>query len=178
MKTMKMRIASVLLAAMLLLLCACGGNGEAQPAEASDTAAEPAASEPQDKSLDIGVVTDITAFGPGGNRTERYQCKMVFESLLQFDPDSGEYQPMLAKSYEYLDDLTLKFTLRDDVYFTNGHHMTAEDVFYSLKEVWATGTMASYFDCNDWENSYVEDDYTLVLKYTKEYGPSVSLFCQ
>ena len=185
MKT-KLRIVSVLLAAMLLLLCACGGNGEtsasgqpaAAPGSAATPAEDPAAPEAQDKALDIGVVTDITAFGPGGNRTERYQCKMVFESLLSYDPVSGEYQPMLAKSYEYLDDLTLKFTLRDDVYFTNGHHMTAEDVLYSLKEVWATGTMESYFDCNDWENSYVEDDYTLILKYNKEYGPSVSLFCQ
>lgn len=181
MKNKKTHVVSMLLATILLLLCACGGNGESSVAsvsEQSEAAAASVEAKDQDKALDVGVVTDITAFGPGANRTERYQCKMVFDSLLQYNPDTGEYQPMLAKSYEYLDDLTLKFTLRDDVYFSNGHHMTADDVLYSLKEVWATGTMASYFDCNDWDNSYVEDDYTLVLKYTKEYGPSVSLFCQ
>ena len=136
------------------------------------------AEEEGDKVLTIGTTASICAFGPGGQQTERYQCKMIFESLLEYDPVSNEYLPKLAESYEYVDDLTLKFKIREDVYFTNGDHLTADDVLYSLQEIWAVGSFGSYFEANNWEDSYVEDDYTLVLKYDRPYGPGLAMFCQ
>lgn len=188
MKTTNRILALVLALIMLMALCACGAKtDETEAAAPAADAAAPAeeapaeeavAAEPVPRVLTIGTTTDICSFGPGGNQTERYQCKMIFESLIEYDPQSDSYLPKLAKEYEYLDDYTLKFVIRDDVYFTNGDHLTAADVLYSLKEIWATGTMGTYFECNDWENSYCEDDYTLILKYTDTYGPGLTMFAQ
>ena len=185
MKANSKRILAFLLVAMMMFtLCACG-TAET-PVEETETPAEVEVAEEVEEIvtksvepvLTIGTTANICAFGPGGNRTERYECKMIFESLLEYDSETGEYLPKLAESYEYIDDYTLKFVIRDDVYFSNGAHLTAEDVLYSLREIWATGTMSSYFDKNDWENSYTEDDYTVVLKYTDTYGPGLSMFGQ
>lgn len=51
--------------------------------------------------------------------------------LVRYDLD-GNLVPSLASSYEQVDDLTLKFTLRTGVKFHNGREMTSEDVKRSV----------------------------------------------
>ena len=50
--------------------------------------------------------------------------------LLRRNDATMEYEGVLAKSWENVDDTTIRFHLRDDVYFHNGEKMTAEDVLY------------------------------------------------
>ena len=63
----------------------------------------------------------------------------VFDTLYRYEGDgSGNaiIVPRLATGHTISDDqLTYTFTLRDDVYFSNGDHMTAEDVVYSWERV-------------------------------------------
>src|SRR5690606_2072794 len=51
----------------------------------------------------------------------------LFEPLVEID-DNGEYQPMLATSWEQVDDVTYTFELREGVTFHDGTPFNAEAV--------------------------------------------------
>ena len=63
------------------------------------------------------------------------QVRMCFEYLIDVLP-SGELENQLAESVEYVDDYTVKVVVRDNVYFTHGQKLTANDVMASYK-AWA-----------------------------------------
>jgi peptide/nickel transport system substrate-binding protein len=108
--------------------------------------------------------------------TNRYYAHwetMVFDTLVASTPE-GDIEPCIATDWNYTDDTTLVLNLRDDVFCTNGEQITASDCLWSLK-FWATETaQASSMTAFDLDNSYAEDDYTLVLKFTMAYGPGVN----
>lgn len=57
----------------------------------------------------------------------------VLESLLTRDPDTLEWQGFIAKSWQVSPDgLTITFQLRDDVTFSDGTPLTAEDVVFTF----------------------------------------------
>ena len=63
----------------------------------------------------------------------------LFDHLIERDFMSGDtpgagfgLNPMLAESWERVDDLTIEFQLREDVTFHNGDPMTAEDVKFTF----------------------------------------------
>lgn len=60
----------------------------------------------------------------------------VGETLFKFN-GAMQPEPWLAQKYEFLDDYTVKITLRDDVYFTNGNKMTGEAVKACLLDLLA-----------------------------------------
>lgn len=60
--------------------------------------------------------------------------KLLFDTLIDRSP-SGEFVPLLATSFKYLDDKTLEFELRQDVTFHDGSHFTADDAVYTLNWV-------------------------------------------
>lgn len=63
----------------------------------------------------------------------------VFETLLEMDPfDNSVLLPRLAVAWERLDDHTMAFTLRDDVFFHDGTRLTSADVAYSIERILAT----------------------------------------
>lgn len=84
-----------------------------------DTLTVALASEPA--SLDIFQLSDSAA-----TLVSKVHC----EGLLRRNDATMEYEGVLAKSWENLDDTTIRFHLRDDVYFHNGEKMTAEDVLF------------------------------------------------
>ena len=75
----------------------------------------------------------------------------VFESLLKYE--DGEYKPWLATGYEIVDDTTLIFHLRDDVYFHDGNKMTADDVIFSLCYGAQSNFTSTLFGAIDPENT-------------------------
>jgi peptide/nickel transport system substrate-binding protein len=57
----------------------------------------------------------------------------VLESLLTRNPDSLEWEGLIAKSWQQSDDgLTISFQLRDDVDFSDGNPLTADDVAFTF----------------------------------------------
>lgn len=98
----------------------------------------------------------------------------VYETLVRYDND-GNIQPLLAKSWERLDDLHWKFNLRDDVYFHNGEKMTANDVLFSLKRATGPdGVKVSYImSAVDSDNCKVVDDYTIIIATHKPFSPLI-----
>jgi len=96
----------------------------------------------------------------------------IFNNLVDEASDgSGVVSPELATSWEYLDDTTLRFHLRDDVKFHDGSDFTAEDVLFSFTRAKANPISASTFKMFDMENSVAVDPYTVDLKFVGPFAP-------
>jgi len=61
--------------------------------------------------------------------------RLICDDLLYRNPDTNEYQPLLAKSYHWIDTTTLEFELRQGVVFHNGEKFDADDVVYTINFV-------------------------------------------
>lgn len=91
-------------------------------------------------------------------------ARLMFDSLYHRD-DNMQIIPWLATSVESVDELTWRFSLRDDVQFSNGNDFKANDVKFTVERlmeddsVWSTGGFVDRID--------VIDDYTVDI-VTKE----------
>ncbi len=60
----------------------------------------------------------------------------IFESLLTYDFNELTLEPWLAESYEISDDgLEITYHLRDDIYFSDGVPVTADDVIFTYEAI-------------------------------------------
>ena len=59
----------------------------------------------------------------------------IYDSLLYRDPETLDYKPLLAKSFKWIDDVTIEAVLRKGVRFHNGEKFDADDVVYTLNFV-------------------------------------------
>ena len=57
-------------------------------------------------------------------------ARHVYDHLIYRDPETQEYKPLLAKSWQWIDNTTLEMELRDNVTFHNGAKFSADDVVY------------------------------------------------
>lgn len=100
--------------------------------------AVPAAAQKSADTLRWASTASITAVDPYYNAHREAMIlngQLVWDTLTYRDPDSGEYKPLLAKSWKWLDDVTLEFTLREDVKFHDGVGLTADDAVYTFNYV-------------------------------------------
>lgn len=96
----------------------------------------------------------------------------IFETLLKRDYETLELKPHIAKSYEISDDhLTYTFYLRDDVKFSDGKPLTAQDVKFTFDAIMdpANDTATPRSFLNDVKSVDVLDDYTIQISCTKPY---------
>lgn len=99
---------------------------------------------------------------------------LVYDTLLQKDAD-GNILPNLATGWEMIDDTHVRFKLRDDVYFSNGQQMTAEDVVYTISRCVNSATTKSTYQYFDDVNTFAEDDFTVVIALKKPFAGVYSL---
>ncbi len=74
----------------------------------------------------------------------------IFEGLLEYDLDSAELKPLLAGGYKITaDGQEIIFGLRDDVHFSDGQKITADDVIFSYQTIINPGVdaqgLANYY---------------------------------
>jgi peptide/nickel transport system substrate-binding protein len=62
-----------------------------------------------------------------------FSSEAVFDSLLAYDEATGKYEPLLAKAWRRIDDVTLEFDLRDDVKWHDGTPFSADDVVHTVQ---------------------------------------------
>lgn len=76
--------------------------------------------------------------------------KSIFAPLVDNTPgDQWGWRPVAVSSIEQLDDLTVAFTLRDNIGFTDGYgQMTAEDVKFSIERIVDPANESPY--AGDW----------------------------
>ena len=91
---------------------------------------------------------------------------MIFQKLLRIGTDT-ELHLELLRDLEQLDDMTYKLTLWDCIYDTEGNHMTADDVVYSVDCYKATGNLGGVSKLDYLE---VIDETTLLWHCSEPFG--------
>src|SRR3546814_5367080 len=61
--------------------------------------------------------------------------RMIRDMLVFRNVKTFEYEPLLAKSFKWIDETTMEFELRDDVYFHDGSKFDADDAVYTLNHI-------------------------------------------
>lgn len=123
--------------------------------------AEPYVRKTEAGTLTVGVTSNAYGFDP--TNSQGIGQWLVYNQVFTRDED-GNIQGELAESWEYVDDCTLKIKLHEGVMFSNGEELVAEDVLYSLSRFAEVGSRwTSYWSLIDFDASYCEDDYTVVL---------------
>ena len=92
----------------------------------------------------------------------------VGETLFKYN-DNMEPEPWLATSYEFVDETTVKITLRENVYFSSGRLMDAQAVKECLDDLNAVHDRAP----SDMKIESIEADGMTVLIHTSEPCPSI-----
>jgi peptide/nickel transport system substrate-binding protein len=99
--------------------------------------------------------------------TGRITKNNVFETLTRVDTTDGSVQPVLAKSWERIDDLTWRFKLVENATFHDGAPFNAEAVVFNIERL-----MNPAMECFDYNSSFqgyqvsavAVDDYTVDIK--------------
>lgn len=89
-------------------------------------------------SLRWSSIASINAIDPYYNAHREAMIingQLVWDTLIYRDPGTGEFKPLLAKSWKWVDDVTLQVDLRDDIKFHDGKPMTADDVVYTINYI-------------------------------------------
>jgi len=183
MKNMTRIICSFLAAVVLLSLTACGGNNSDNPVQDNSPGADadqPAAAAGSTTLHGTTPTTPETldpARGTGEN--DRILYVNLYECLVVPNENDGSPEPLLAESWEVSDDgLTYTFKLRQDVKFSDGRAMTAEDVKYSFDRMMAMGEGYAYILMDILTETAVIDEYTVEFRLNKTFGPFItSLTC-
>lgn len=98
---------------------------------------EPAWAGKADDTLNIGLRRELQNMDAYFN-TDRIGiivARHIWDNLLYRDPTDFSYKPALAKSYKWIDDVTLEFELRKGIKFHNGEVFDADDVVYTINFV-------------------------------------------
>lgn len=154
------------LALCLSLLAGCGGGGSG--GEATDG--------PKD-TLTVVVNTDPGTLDPHDNvNFAPHQIKrQIYETLVVRD-ETGELVPWLAESWEYEDDETILFRIRQGVLFHNGDELKASDVLFSLRRALEDNTTgAIQVNRIDFARSAVVDDYTVRIVTDGPYAMQLAM---
>lgn len=155
--------------AAALALAACGGGAASSSSSAGSSSASTDAASAE-KVLNAGSTAYFYAESMDpANSWDGWEMQYygITENLLKLT-DDFEVEPWLAESCENVDGLTWKFTLRDDVNFTNGEKMTGEAVKACLERTYAKNARAAETLAID---SIEADGQTVVIK-TKRVVPA------
>lgn len=142
---------SVLLVAVLLLSLFSG------------CAAKTGSGSGKDKIV-LGCETEPASIGPTGSTGEQTTRirRLICEGMFDIN-EAGEFVPKLATSWEWEDDVTLVFHLREGVKFSDGVAFSADDVIFTLQNQIDTGTsslLGQYMDKFE-----KRDDKTVVIHF-------------
>src|SRR5918995_3914462 len=182
-----MRQRSRLLAVMMALLLvasACGdddGDDAADAADAdSDTTTAPASDDEgctEDRvggEVTMGTLTPTTSLDPtvalGSGSAGAIQLTALYDTLLRYEPDTGEFVPHVAESFESSDDLTeWTITLQECITFGNGDPLTTEAVRHSFERM-QQASVSSAQQANQIAEMEIVDDRTMVFHLSEPAG--------
>jgi len=97
----------------------------------------PAVAGKKDNSLNIAWEKELETldFYFQSAREGTILSRHIYDSLTYRDPDTMEYKPLLAKTCNWVDNVTIEAELRQGITFHNGETFDADDVVYTLNYV-------------------------------------------
>jgi peptide/nickel transport system substrate-binding protein len=96
----------------------------------------------------------------------------AWDTLVWGDPTTGEIKPLLATHWEWVNDTTLEFQLRDDVKFHSGKVLDAGDVAYTLNFVTDRNHAVLNFTLLEWIRTVEKIDARRVRVHLKRPFPA------
>ncbi|GIT80952.1 peptide ABC transporter substrate-binding protein [Leifsonia sp. LS1] len=126
MRPRKIALTAAVLAASALALSACAPS--APPAATSATAGS--------QTLTVATTTDVVNYNPlvGNSRSDYWITNLMYPHLLSIAND-GSKEPQVATKWGYVDDTTGFYEIRDDLKWSDGEPLTAEDVAWTMNAV-------------------------------------------
>lgn len=114
-------------AAAALALSACAPQA---PEEGGGSA------EAGDATLTIATTTDVVNYNPliGNSRSDYWITNLMYPHLLSIAND-GTKEPQLAEEWGYVDETTGYYEIRDDMTWSDGEKLDADDVAYTMNAV-------------------------------------------
>ena len=144
-------------------LVACGGTADS----VSDS--------DEDRMLVVAIGGDPVALDPqhANETNSAITNTQIYETLVTHDTDMN-IVPRLAIEWRRIDDLTIEFDLREDVYFHNGEHFTAHDVDFTLRRAANSAIAYPILGEIDAEATEIVDDYTIRISTHRPFAPILS----
>ena len=183
---MKKRCLFLAAMTMALVLSACGGKtadsgttaGTAASGESTSAESGGAEEASGKDTMTIGCYGATQSMFPGNDsKLPGAQIHVnQYDTLLTMDQD-GNIQPLLAESWEQVDELTYRFQLKKGVKFHNGEELKASDVVFSLATLCDTAGTKSNTAQFDPSGFKAEGDYTVVLTTKQPFSPFLAILC-
>ncbi|HIU33437.1 MAG TPA: ABC transporter substrate-binding protein [Candidatus Pullichristensenella excrementigallinarum] len=132
--------------------------------------------------LSVTAVEDTLTVGSRGEPTtldpqmqndqpSTFAVFQLYETLLYKDSETGEFKPMLAESWEQIDDRTVRFHIRQGVTDHAGNPFTANDVYFTIQRGIESALKSYCWGVFDGEATTVIDDYTIDICTKEPFGP-------
>lgn len=143
--------------------------------------AVPAAADETDaNTLTVAISQQVDSFNPFTAQlaVTTNILRHVYDSIVTVDPETNEPAPSLAESWDTSDDgLTWTFNLRDDVFFTDGEQLTADDVAWTFTTIMENdaAAIASGNYVAGFEEVTAEDDHTVVIELDEPQATMTAL---
>ena len=176
---------------MSVALAGCAGEGSEQDDTSEDEQSNQNSTTNEQTGGDSGGTNDFhfiagQVFGtldPAEqvDYTQGLAAQNLYDEFVTVDPDSLQPTAHIAESWNTENGgQTWVFTIRNDVTFTDGQDLTAEDVVYSMKRMLAMerGYSSFWLDYLDPENVTARDEQTVVFEFNESYGPALATFVQ
>ena len=112
----------------------------------------------------LGMTMAGAAYSKAYNQTHIFA-----DCLVKWDSNTNDIAPNVAKSWEWIDDLTLRMYLEENVKSHAGDPLTASDVLFSFKTTAAITANSQYFVMFDFDKCKAVDDYTIDLCLKEPY---------
>lgn len=173
-------ISLLLVAIMVFSLAACGsskqstgddnstGNTESSTKSGDDTVSSK-------DTLNVGLSADPMNLDPNDNNSQHsHRVKtQIYETLVSRD-EEGKLTGGLAESWEWENDTTIIFHIREGVYFQSGDELTADDVKFSIERIASMAAGAIAVSHVDLDKSEVVDTYTYKMVLKDAYTPQIA----
>ena len=138
----------------------------------------PASAGKADNSLNIALgatVTTLDSYRESG-RDGLMLARLIYDSLLHKDQQTGEFKPELASSYRIVNEKTIDFEIRKGVKFHDGTALTADDVVYTLNLVSSKDYNARYQVAVDWiEKVERTGEHAVRLHMKRPFAPALEM---
>lgn len=170
---MKKRILALILASLtvLSLLTGCNSSEPAPSTETEDPGSTSTAEEA--KVLTIGISSDILTLDPQAHaQTVTDNMFQMISVRLFRRSNEMELVPDIVTEYEIVDDTTWKMSIRDDVVFSNGDPLTADDVKFTIEREATDSSLVEYNFWKGIESVEIIDDYSFYI-HTYEAKPDL-----
>lgn len=159
-----------LLIILSLLLTACGVTGNSDTCQAPDC-------------IVYGLTLNVSGIDPHINRSTELGIVLrnVYDTLIYRDPDTDEFVPGLAQSWEISEDgLIYDFILRQNVTFHDGTVFNADAIASNLTRIFSdeVASQRSRFLLGSIQSFQVVDDYTFRIILSQPFTPLLDSLSQ